>query len=101
MGGFNRLPGWMGLALRLLSGLPAAYVSSWSCSPGNYSGPVASIRFGTSLLEPCIPIFIAEDRQYFAGNGLNVTVKYYDSGLYLVNGLRDMRPEAVNINISR
>jgi ABC-type nitrate/sulfonate/bicarbonate transport system substrate-binding protein len=55
--------------------------------PISCAGKPESVRFGTSLLEPCIPIFIAEEQQYFAANGLDVSIKYYSSGLDQVNGM--------------
>jgi ABC-type nitrate/sulfonate/bicarbonate transport system substrate-binding protein len=58
-----------------------------SCSPGAYSGPVESITLGTVLQEPSIPIFVAEDQQFFAQNGLKVTFKYYDSGAQAISGV--------------
>lgn len=65
-----------------------------SCSPGGYSGPVESITFGTVLLEPSLPLFVAENQEFFVRNGLNVTFKIYDVGLNaatgLVNGEVDM-----------
>jgi len=65
-----------------------------SCSPGGYSGPVESITFGTVLLEPSLPLFVAENQDFFLRNGLNVTFKIYDVGLNaatgLVNGEVDM-----------
>ena len=55
--------------------------------PGGYSGPMESITLGTELLESSIPIFVAEDQKFFTHNGLNVTIKYYDTGLKAVNGM--------------
>jgi len=55
---------------------------------------VESITFGTVLLEPSLPLFVAENQDFFVGNGLNVTFKIYDVGLNaatgLVNGEVDM-----------
>jgi NitT/TauT family transport system substrate-binding protein len=59
----------------------------WSSLTGGCSGPVESIRFGTSLLEPCIPVFVAQDRQFFAANGLDVTINYYGNGLDQVDAM--------------
>jgi NitT/TauT family transport system substrate-binding protein len=38
-------------------------------------------------LEPGVPVLIAEGRQYFARNGLDVTIKNYDTGLNAVNAM--------------
>jgi NitT/TauT family transport system substrate-binding protein len=64
----------------------ATVFGSWSCRQG-YSGENESITLGTVLQESSIPIFIAEDRQFFAYNGLNVTLSIYDNGVENINGL--------------
>jgi NitT/TauT family transport system substrate-binding protein len=55
---------------------------------------VESIAFGTVLLEPSLPLFVAENQGFFIENGLDVTFKIYDVGLNaatgLVNGEVDM-----------
>lgn len=65
----------------------AAVFSLWSCTPETFSGPMASIIIGTVPLEPAAPMIIADEKQFFTKNGLNVTLKYYDSGLSAVNGM--------------
>lgn len=61
-----------------------------SCAPGGYSGPAESITLGTVLFETAIPVFIAEDQQFFTRNGLNITLRYFDTGPQAINGmLRD------------
>lgn len=65
-----------------------------SCSRKEDPGAVESITFGTVLLEPSLPLFVAEDQGFFVQNGLDVTFKIYDVGLNaatgLVNGEVDM-----------
>jgi ABC-type nitrate/sulfonate/bicarbonate transport system substrate-binding protein len=65
-----------------------------SCSLGSYTVAVESIAFGTVLLEPSLPLFVAESQGFFVQNRLNVTFKIYDVGLNaataLVNGEVDM-----------
>jgi NitT/TauT family transport system substrate-binding protein len=61
--------------------------SSWSCSPGSDSGPPESIRLGTVLLEPSVPIFVAQERNFFSKNNLAVVIKYYDVGLNAAKGV--------------
>ena len=56
-----------------------------SCSPGGYSGPAESITLGTVLQEGSIPLFVAENQQFFANNGLGITMKYYDTGAQTIN----------------
>jgi NitT/TauT family transport system substrate-binding protein len=58
-----------------------------SCSPRGDAGPVESITFGTVLLEPSLPLFVAEDQGFFVQNGLDVTFKIYDVGLTAASGL--------------
>jgi len=58
-----------------------------SCSAGDFSGSVESISFGTVLLEPSLPLFVAENQDFFGQNGLNVTFKMYDVGLNAASGL--------------
>jgi NitT/TauT family transport system substrate-binding protein len=50
-----------------------------------YDGPMESISIGATLLESSGPLFVAKEQNFFAENGLNVTIKYYDVGLNAVN----------------
>ena len=52
-----------------------------------YTGKVESITVGTVPTEAASLILIANDQQYFAANGLNVTFKNYLSGLNAVEGM--------------
>ena len=52
-----------------------------------YLGQMESITLGATLLESTGPAFVAEERHFFADNGLNVTIKYYDVGLNAVNAM--------------
>ena len=61
--------------------------SSWSCSPESDSGPTESIRLGTVLLEPSVPIFVAQEHNFFSENKLDVIIKYYDVGLNAAKGV--------------
>ncbi len=53
-----------------------------------YVGSLESIILGTTFLESVSPGFVAEDLHFFAENGLNVTLKYYDVGLNAVNAMQ-------------
>jgi len=55
-----------------------------SCSPREDS---ESITFGTVMLEPSLPLFVAEHQGFFVQNGLDVTFKIYDVGLNAATGL--------------
>lgn len=52
-----------------------------------FTGQVESVTIGQSSPQSSSLILIAEDQNYFADNGLNVTIKNYDAGLYAVNAL--------------
>jgi NitT/TauT family transport system substrate-binding protein len=58
-----------------------------SCSKGDYSGKVETVTIGAPALESNALIYVAADRGYFKRNGLNVTMKEYDSGGAAVPGL--------------
>jgi NitT/TauT family transport system substrate-binding protein len=53
------------------------------------AGQMESITLGATLLESTGPAFVAEERHFFADNGLNVTMKYYDVGLNAVNAMQN------------
>jgi NitT/TauT family transport system substrate-binding protein len=73
--------------------LLAMVLGAISCRSGNTADP-EPITFGTVLLEPSLPLFVAENQSFFVRNGLDVTFKLYDVGLNaatgLVNGEVDM-----------
>ena len=58
-------------------------------SQGKYSGKVEEMSIGLAGNEVDSLIYIAENQQYFASNGLNVTLKQYVSGAAAVNGVLD------------
>jgi ABC-type nitrate/sulfonate/bicarbonate transport system substrate-binding protein len=64
-------------------------VSSFVCSifQRPYAGKVESITIGTIPNEVASLILIAKDQQYFSQNGLNVTIRNYQSGLEAVEGM--------------
>ena len=47
---------------------------------GNFSGAMEEITVGAPALETNALVYVAEDLGYFKKNGLNVTIKKYDSG---------------------
>ena len=71
----------------------ALVLGAMSCRSG-YTAEPEPITFGTVLLEPSLPLFVAENQNLFVRNGLDVTFKIYDVGLNaatgLVNGEVDM-----------
>ena len=56
-------------------------------SPKPFSGKVESITFGTSPSAYDTLIYIAMDQQYFAANGLNVSIESYPNGLAAAQGM--------------
>jgi ABC-type nitrate/sulfonate/bicarbonate transport system substrate-binding protein len=77
------LPVAMTLTVILMLGLGLA-----SCAPSGFAAPPEPVRLGlTSSLEPALPFLVAENQRFFATNGLNVTLKPYDSGLAATNAM--------------
>lgn len=64
-------------------------VGSVSCARGGFSGKVESITIGSAPLESSALVYVAEDQRFFADNGLNVTIRDYDTGAAAFNGLLD------------
>jgi NitT/TauT family transport system substrate-binding protein len=58
-------------------------------SQGTYSGKTESITFGIQPDESAALVYIAEDQHFFAENGLNVTLCYYDTGAEAVQGMEN------------
>ena len=56
-------------------------------STKTYAAETGSISIGTSPQELSGLIYIAVGRGYFVANGLNVTIKDYDSGSAAVDGM--------------
>jgi ABC-type nitrate/sulfonate/bicarbonate transport system substrate-binding protein len=52
-----------------------------------YAGNVESVSIGVIPLELNSLIYVANDQNYFAANGLNVTFKSYDSGFNAMKGM--------------
>jgi ABC-type nitrate/sulfonate/bicarbonate transport system substrate-binding protein len=70
----------------VLIGIMLIISGSLSCQ-GGYSEPRESITVGMDSLSGGFPIFVAADRQLFTQNGLNVTLKRYDTGVKAFDGL--------------
>ena len=66
----------------------AAASGQWSCSRGEYSGKVETITIATVPTEINALLYIAEAQDFFARNGLQVTLKEdYDSGATATAGM--------------
>ncbi len=55
--------------------------------PKKYDGPVEKISIGATTQELSTLIWIAEEKGYFEENGLDATVKAYDTGIETKNAL--------------
>ncbi len=55
--------------------------------PKKYTGPVEKISIGATTQELSTLIWIAEEKGYFTENGLDATVKAYDTGIETKNAL--------------
>jgi NitT/TauT family transport system substrate-binding protein len=78
------------IVLIALAGLGAWYLSSPSIAN---SGMLENISLGTTEQELSGLIYIAEDMGFFSQNGLNMTVRYCDTGLACVEGMADGEAE--------
>jgi ABC-type nitrate/sulfonate/bicarbonate transport system substrate-binding protein len=67
---------------------PAMLLGSLSCSKGDYPEKMESITIGTLPYEGSALIFIADDQQFFKANGLEVTIKDYETGLATTSALK-------------
>ena len=58
-----------------------------SCSPGSYKGPVDSIRLGFQPNQTASEVYVALDKGFFARNGLEITIKDYETGVLAAEGM--------------
>ena len=72
------------ISLIALVGIGAWYFTS---STKSYSGPTESIILGGTVSDANVMFFTAEDQHFFASNGINLTLKTYDTGLATVDDL--------------
>jgi NitT/TauT family transport system substrate-binding protein len=59
----------------------------WSCSRGDYSGKVETVTIGQTPNETNTLLYLAQERGFFAANGLNVVFKDYGSGVEAANAM--------------
>ena len=87
------------VAIALTAGLVLAGFGVWCLmsSPTAYSGTTESISIGSVPLDQYVLIYVARDQGFFSANGLNVTLKDYDTGPAGIDG---MEKDEVNISIS-
>jgi ABC-type nitrate/sulfonate/bicarbonate transport system substrate-binding protein len=70
-----------------LAGIGAYYFTSSHTSQSTYSRNPESISIGVPPLESAALIHIAKDQHFFAGNGLNVTIKNYEPAIAGIDGV--------------
>ena len=59
----------------------------WPRAPKGYSGKMESITIAYSPFESTALLWIAEDQHFFSRNGLNVTLRKYDTGVGSLDGM--------------
>jgi len=73
------------MAIALVTAL--SLFGSWSCSKGGDPGKMESITIGILHVEAAGLIYLTADRNLFADNGLNATVRNYDTGVGTIDAL--------------
>jgi len=62
-----------------------------------YTGPVEKVTIGVGVAPLSLPIWVAENKGYFADNGLDVEIKEYPSGKAAVGDLIDGKVDMATI----
>ncbi|MBI4283344.1 MAG: ABC transporter substrate-binding protein [Chloroflexi bacterium] len=71
----------------ILVGILSSAFGSLSCSANSYSGTAESIIVAWSPFEPGMLLWLAEDQKIFSRNGLDVTLRKYDTGVGSLDGM--------------
>jgi ABC-type nitrate/sulfonate/bicarbonate transport system substrate-binding protein len=58
-----------------------------ACAGSAFGGPRETLSLGTVLIKRSALILVADTKGYFADEGLDVSLKFYDSGLLAVNDM--------------
>ncbi len=82
---FNKKTGLIALGALILV-LAAAFIA-WPGGPEEYPARVDSVIVAYSPFEQTALLWIAEDRHFFEANGLNVTLRKYDTGVGSLDGM--------------
>jgi NitT/TauT family transport system substrate-binding protein len=64
-----------------------ALLAFTACSNDSYSGETESVTIGSAPLESSALLYIAEERGFFSQNGVDATIKQFDTGAASLNGL--------------
>ena len=65
----------------------ALALSLWSCSGGDNLGKVEIVTIGATPIEGNALSYVADERMFFAKNGIKVIFKHYNTGVAAVDGL--------------
>jgi NitT/TauT family transport system substrate-binding protein len=74
------------LSVVIVAGLALTALMVTSCLKG-YSGPIESVVVGMQKQEWALPLAVAHEKRLFARNGVDVTLKIYDTGSGAMNDL--------------
>jgi len=80
----------------LLSFIASSGAVSCQSAQQSFSGKTEALTIGSAPLESSALVYIAEDQKFFAENGLDVTIRGYDTGAAAFNG---MLKQEVDISI--
>jgi NitT/TauT family transport system substrate-binding protein len=58
-----------------------------SCSPNDYNGPVETIRIAVLPGQTAAQVYVAQDRGFFARNGIEIVTIDYDTGILAAEGM--------------
>ena len=65
----------------------AAGIGAWSCSKKDHPGKMETLTIGLIPLEQNALLYVADQKKFFADNGLHIVFKYYDMGVTAIKGL--------------
>ena len=73
--------------LAVLIAIVGAALALWPRGPTGYTGKTESITIGYSPFESTALFWIAQDQQFLSRNGLNVTIRKYETGVGSLDGV--------------
>ncbi len=86
------MKGILFLTLVFFSALFSGF-SWWSCSPGRGPGKIETLTIAAVPTELNAIVYVAEDQKLFARNGLQVSIKNYDSGATAAAGMLNVEAD--------
>jgi ABC-type nitrate/sulfonate/bicarbonate transport system substrate-binding protein len=67
------------IAALIMAVLPLIFFSA-SCRKSGYKGRMETVTLSAAPLEQIAMVYVAEQKKFFTRNGINLVIKYYDSG---------------------